>query len=648
MGKPRKAAARPKVPQNAAVPAGPARDWRDLYVCVLIAAATLAVYSQVVHFDFLNYDDPDYVTQNVHVRSGFSWDNAGWAFSSFHAANWSPLTWLSHMADCQWFGLESGRHHAMNALLHAAAAVLLFAALKRMTAARWPSAFVALLFALHPLHVESVAWIAERKDVLCALFWFLALYWYAGYARKPGAFRYALAMAAFCLGLLAKGMIVTLPLVLLLLDFWPLRRTNWRRLVLEKVPFAALAAGVSVLTFLAQRQGYTVRSLAVFPVGVRIENGLVTYATYILRTIWPANLAVFYPYRFSIPLWQAAAAAMLVAGISIAAARRARENPYLFVGWFWYVGTLIPVIGLVQVGAQSSADRYMYVPMAGLGIMLAWGGAELLRGHRRAAIVLGACVIGACAAVTSTQLQYWANSGSLFQHAAEVARGNYVAYNNLAQFELSRMDNQEALKNAESALRIRPAYPEAHTNRALALRRLGQLNESESEYQTALRILPVSEPAHAGYGALLVTEGRMPEAWREFALAVQLRPDDDDAHYNLGRALAALGRTDDAEAEYREAIRLQPANADARHSLGFLLLSRGRMAEAIGQLRAEADLKPGDASVHYSLGTLLASQGRYDEAIGQFSEALRIKPDFTEAQRRLEMARVQRDRARSR
>lgn len=612
----------------------------DLYLYLLLAAVTLAVYSQVVHFDFLNYDDPEYVTANFHVRSGFTWDGLAWAFTSFHAANWSPLTWLSHMADCQWFGMRSGWHHAGNVLLHTAAALLLFAALKRLTAARWPSAFVAFLFAVHPLHVESVAWIAERKDVLCAVFWFLALYCYARYARQPGAVRYLPVLMAFCLGLMAKAMILTLPFVLLLLDVWPLRRANRLAVLWEKLPLFALAGGGALLTFFAHQRGDSVRSLSAIPFGLRIENALVTYAAYIVRMFWPANLAVFYPYRFDLPVWQVAAAGAALAGVTVLVVRWARSYPYLAVGWFWYLGTLVPVIGLVQVGAQSSADRYTYVPMVGLGIMLAWGAADLLHRQPRLATTAAVCAVATCLLLTWVQLGYWSDSRSLFQHAAEVTSGNYVAYNNLAEYDLTRMQNQEALGNIQEALRIRPAYPEAHANLALVLRRLGKLDDSEREYQSALRLLPSSGPVHAGYGALLVVEGRTNDALREFSAAERLRPDDDEAHFNRARALAALGRIDEAVAELYETIRLRPENAAVRHSLGFILLSRGRMGEAIAQFRVEAQLKPDDAGVHYNLGTLLVSAGRSDEAVEQFSQALRIKPDFAEARRRLEMARA--------
>jgi len=621
----------------------------DLYICLLLLVSTLAVYSQVVHFGFLNYDDPDYVVENSHVRNGFTWDGLAWAFTSFHGANWLPLTWLSHMADCQWFGMRSGWHHWTNVLLHAAATLLLFAALKSLTGARWPSAFVAFLFALHPLHVESVAWIAERKDVLCALFWFLALWCYARYARQPGVLRYLLVLVAFCLGLMAKPMIVTLPFTLLLVDFWPLGRLNRLAVLWEKVPFFVLAAGASLVTFFAQEQGRAVRSLVAMPLSLRLENAVVTYATYILRMLWPAKLAVFYPYRFQLPGWQGAMAALALLGITLLVVLCARSHPYLAVGWFWYLGTLVPVIGIVQVGAQSSADRYTYVPMVGLAIMLGWGAAALFHRSpraRRAIVVSGAAACSACLVLTWFQLPYWADSGSLFEHAVAVTRDNHIAHNNLANYYLVHLRNQEALGHIYEALRIKPSYPEAHINLALVLRRFGKFDESEREYRRALDLQPASAEAHSGYGALLVAQGRTNEALREFSTVVDLQPEYADGHYNLGRVLAALGRTDQAMAQYYETVRLRPDHADARHSLGVVLLTRGRLDEALAQFRAEAQSKPDDAGLHYTIGTLSASAGRFDEAITQFSAALRIKPDFDGARKSLEMARAQRDKSR--
>ena len=611
---------------------------RVLCIYLLLFLATLAVYSQVRHFDFVNFDDPEYIGENNHVRAGLTWNGMVWAFTSYDASNWFPLTWVSHMAAYQLFGLRSGWHHLTNVLFHALATLLLFAALKRMTGALWRSALVAFLFALHPLHVESVAWIAERKDVLCAFFWFLTLWCYARYAQRPGLGRYVLVLLGFCGGLMAKPMIVTLPFVLLLLDVWPLRRANRLAILWEKLPLFALAAGASLATYAAQQQGHAVRSFGSLPAGSRIANALATYIVYIARMFWPAKLAVYYPYSHDLPVWYAVAAGVALAGISVLALRWFRRRPYLAVGWFWYLGTLVPVIGFVQVGGQSSADRYMYLPMVGLTIMLSWGAADFVKRYPRARTVVAVSAVAACSAclvLTWLQLRYWANSGTLFEHAVEVTAGNHIAHNNLAAYYVAQMRNEEAWGHVIEALRIRPNYAEAHVNLATILRRLGKADDSEREYRVALSLQPDNVEAHSGYGALLLSQGRTDEAMREFWEVVQLRPEHADGHYDLGRMFAAVGRTDEAMAQFSETIRLRPDHAEAHHSLGFALMSRGRLNEALAQFDAEARLKPTDASVHNTLGMLLASAGRLDEAIAQFTEALRIKPDFDAARKSL-------------
>jgi tetratricopeptide (TPR) repeat protein len=622
----------------------PARVW---CVYLLLFLATLAVYSQVRHFDFVNFDDPEYIGENNHVRAGLTWNGLVWAFTSFDAANWFPLTWLSHMAAYQLFGLRSGWHHLTNVWFHALASLLLFAALRRMTGALWRSALVAFLFALHPLHVESVAWIAERKDVLCAFFWFLTLWCYARYAQQPGLGRYLLVLLGFCGGLMAKPMIVTLPFVLLLLDVWPLRRANRLAVLWEKLPLFALAAGVSLATYVAQQRGHAVRLLSSLPAGLRVANALVTYIVYIVRTFWPAKLAVFYPYSHDLPVWRAVAAGVALAGITLLVLRWFRAYPYLAVGWFWYLGTLVPVIGFVQVGGQSSADRYTYLPMVGLAIMLSWGAADFLKRYphaRAVAAVSAVAVCSACLVLTWLQLRYWANSGALFEHAVDVTAGNHIAHNNLAAYDLTQGRDEEAWGHVIEALRIKPNYAEAHVNLATILRRQGQAGESEREYRVAFSLQPDNVEAHSGYGALLLGQGRTNEALREFQEVVELRPEYANGRYDLGRMLATLGRTDEAVAQFSEAIRLRPDHAEAYHSLGVALVSRGRLNEALAQFAAEARLKPSDASVHNTLGMLLASAGRLDEAIAQFSEALRIKPDFAAARRGLESTLARRGR----
>jgi Tfp pilus assembly protein PilF len=622
-----------------------AREW---CVYVLLFLATVVVYSQVRHFDFVNFDDPEYIGENNHVRAGLTWNGAVWAFTSYEAANWFPLTWLSHMAAFQMFGLRSGWHHLTNVLFHALGSLLLLATLKRMTGALWRSALVAFLFALHPLHVESVAWIAERKDVLCGFFWFLTLWCYARYAQQPGVGRYLLVLLGFCGGLMSKPMIVTLPFVLLLLDLWPLRRANRLAILWEKLPLAALAAGASLATYVAQQQGHAVRLLSSLPAGLRVANALTTYIVYIARMFWPAKLAVYYPYSHNLPVWRAVAAGAALAGITVLAVRWFRRYPYLAVGWLWYLGTLVPVIGLVQVGGQSSADRYTYVPMVGIAIMLSWGAADLLKRYPRArtvAVVSAVAACSACSVLTWLQLRYWANTGLLFEHAVEVTTDNHIAHNNLAAYYLTQERNEEAWGHVIEALRIRPNYAEAHVNLATILRRLGKMNESEGEYRAALSLQPDNVEAHSGYGALLLGQGRVNEALREFEEVVELRPEFANGHYDLGRMFATLGRRDEAMAQFSEAIRLRPDHAEAHHSLGVALVSRGRLNEAIAEFGAEAQLKPTDASVHNNLGMLLASVGRLDEAIAQFSEALRIKPDFDAARKSLEAALARRDKS---
>lgn len=609
---------------------------------MLLAVVTLAVYSQVRRFEFVNFDDPEYVTENAHVRAGLTWDGMVWAFKSLEAANWFPLTWLSHMADCQFFGLRSGWHHWTNVLLHTLATLVLFAALKRMTGAVWRSAFVAFLFALHPMHVESVAWVAERKDVLSGLFWCAALWCYARYAERPSLQRYWPVLAAFCLGLMSKPMVVTLPFVLLLLDVWPLRRANRMSVLWEKIPLFALAAGESLVTFVAQQRGHALRSLGTLPFSYRLENALVTYVVYIFRMFWPMHLAVYYPYFHYLPPGGVAGAAVALAAISIVVVRRLRTETYLAVGWFWYLGTLAPVIGLVQVGGQSSADRYTYLPMIGLTIMLAWGVTELAKWPPRALLAAAVAACLACVVLTCYQVSYWENSGTLFLHAVEVTRDNYLAHNNLADYYLIHRRNEEARVQVNAALHLRPGYPEARVNLATILTRMGRLSDAEREYHVALAFQPGNVEAHMGLGVALATEGRIQEALREFQNVVVLRPGYAEGHYSLGRVLASMGRAEQAMAEFREAVRLRPEHAEAHHSLGITLASRGRLTEAIAEFTAEARLKPDDANVHNNLGMTLAGVGLYDDAIAQFAEALKIQPGFVAARKGLESAMAKR------
>jgi tetratricopeptide (TPR) repeat protein len=609
--------------------------------------ATLAVYSQVGHFDFVNFDDPEYVTSNPHVRAGITPANAAWAFTSREAANWFPLTRLSHMLDYQMFGLRGGWHHLTNVLLHALAALLLFAFLDGSTGRRWPSAWVAMIFALHPLHVESVAWVAERKDSLSAVFGLLALWSYVRYVERPATRRYLLVAMALALGLMAKPMLVTLPLVLLLVDVWPLGRVtdmSWSRiapLLREKTPFFAMAAAAACVTYLVQEAGGAVRSSEAFPLGLRLENALVTYIVYIAKMFWPARLAVFYPYPPEVPAWQAAGAALALVAISIVALRSVRRFPYLAVGWFWYLVMLAPVIGLVQVGAQARADRYTYMPMIGLTIMLAWGAADLAGRVPRAkpaVAALAGATCAACAALTWVQAGYWRDSRALFQHAVDVTEGNYLAHHNLgvALAETPGGLNQ-AIAHYQAALQIKPDYVRAHTDLGSALARLpGRLPDAIAEYRAALAIDPDLAIPHNNLGNALAQAGRWSEAISEYGAALRIDPDYADAlhnmaeaQYNFGLALAKDGHLSDAVPHFEAALRIQPDSAEAHNNLGVVLTELpGRRNEAIAQFQAALRIDPNYADAHINLGVALSAMpGRVPEAITQLEAAERTQPD---------------------
>jgi Flp pilus assembly protein TadD len=578
----------------------PARARSDLFIYVLLAAAVFAVYSQSFHFEFVAYDDPDYVTTSAPVHAGLTLESITWALRSGYANNSFPLTWISHMADWEFFGPDAGWHHFTNVWIHALSTLFLFAVLKRMTGARWRSALAAFIFGLHPLHVESVAWVAERKDVLSGLFWVLTLWGYALYVERPGAIRYLVTILFFCFGLMAKPMLVTLPVILLLLDYWPFRR-GWK--IVEKIPFFAIAVGASVVAFLAQRkQGATV-SLDAIPVLLRFENALISYAVYVLKTLWPTGLAVFYPFplepSFVVP---AVISGVVLAVITVLAIRAFPRQPYLAIGWLWYGVTLLPVIGLVQIGAQTHADRYTYIPMIGLSIAMVWGASELLGRWPQVRVALAGLVCVACVILTWAQLGYWSDSISLYKHAVAVEPDSYLIRFNLAALLQERGENAEAIEQFRETVRRRPAYA----------------------------------MAYAALGQLLVKEGRPQEGVPELQKAVQLRPDLVEAHLGLGAAMGSLGRSSEAAEQFGQAVRLEPENAGAHYNLGIALGEQGKLEEAGREFYATVKLTPDDADARFNLGVTLAKQGRLDEAIVQLSEAMRLKPGFTPARQVLD------------
>jgi Flp pilus assembly protein TadD len=594
-----------------------------LIVSLFLIVATFAVYGQVRNHDFVNFDDQDYVTENRHVQDGLTLEGLEWAFTTPFGGHWYPLTWLSHMTDFQLFGLNAGRHHLTSLLIHMTNTLLLFFVFNRMTGDVWRSGFVAALFALHPLHVESVAWVSDRKDVLSAFFWIVTMWSYVRYVERPRTNRYLLVVIFFVLGLMSKATLVTLPFVLLLLDYWPLgrlafgqssspgkshQRTPALHLVWEKTPFFIMLAAASVVTYLsrvaAHLGGYAAEVLNQYPLDIRIANALVSYVRYIVKMVWPSHLTVFYPHPSLVPWWQVLGACLLLLAVSVLAIRVVRSRPYFVVGWLWFVGTLVPVIGLVQIGAFAMADRYTYVPIIGLFIIIAWAVPELLARLRYRKIVISistGVVLSAFMISSWQQVRHWQNSVTLFAHALNVTTDNWLARNNLGNAWAEQGNLDKAVEHYSEALRIAPDFAMAHNNLGFALAQQGRFDEAISHYTRALKI----DPAFA------------------------------EAHTNMGNALASQGRLEEAISHCSEAVRIQPTNAVAHNNLGNALARQGHLSEAIRHFTAALRIEPDYAIAHYNLGIVLAQQGKLDEAITHLSEALRIRPDFPGAQENL-------------
>jgi tetratricopeptide (TPR) repeat protein len=638
---------------------------RTLLACVFLGAITLAAFWPTIHNDFVSYDDRDYVTENPNVLTGLTWANAGWAFQTGHAGNWHPLTWLSHTVDVQLYGLKPGGHHLTSLLLHAVNSVLLLLLLERLTGAFWRSVCVAALFALHPMHVESVAWVAERKDVLSGFFFLLTLGAYARYAigirgemglnaesscaqsaprNTHHATRYyALALFFFALGLMSKPMLVTLPAVLMLLDFWPLRRlqasTVWR-LVGEKIPFLALSVASSVVTFLVQQGAGAVSSLEAVPLEFRISNALISYVRYAAKMIWPAHLAAFYPLPADWAAWWVVGAVLVLAGLSVLALYRARRAPYLAFGWFWYLGMLVPVIGIVQVGQQAMADRYSYLPLVGLFAAIVWSAAEIPArwpGTKSWLAVSATAVMVACAGLTWNQTGHWRNSATLFEHAIAVTRDNAVAQNNLGVTLLDAGNLAGAEGHLAEAVRLKANYPDALGNLGLCWARQGRLLEAAELFQRSLKARPDGS-VHYNFANLLSQQGDSEQAEARYKAALQLKPGLVEAWYNLGALQAKRGKTQEAAQNYTAALRIKPDYVEAHLSLGALLAAQKQLDEAIVHFQAAVQAAPDKADAHFNLAAALNAKGDFAGAATQFGEACRLHPEDLEARENLGLA----------
>jgi tetratricopeptide (TPR) repeat protein len=619
-----------------------------ILVALALAAATIAAYAPVWRFDFVALDDPGYVYANPDVANGLGWSSLRWALTTGHEANWHPLTWTSHILDVEAFGLDPGAHHIVNLVLHIVATWLLFVAVRALTGSHWRSAFVAGVFALHPLHVESVAWVSERKDVLSGVFFMLVLWAYARYVRAASRHRYVLVAAALALGLMSKATLVTVPFVLLLVDYWPLNRFG-RRAILEKVPLLVLVVVSSIVTFIAQKTHGATEAVGGASLGLRLQNGVVSYVEYLKDSIWPAGLGVFYPFPTFVPAGRVAVAALVLAAISTIAWRTFRRAPWLTVGWCWFLGMLVPMIGVVQVGGQARADRHMYLPLIGLAIATAWSavaavhaalprrqGSSTARETRmRTAIVgtIGLAVLAAFGTRTHAQVQHWRDTVALWSHTARVTEGtqNFGVYFSLGEYLRTTGRTAESLPWYEGAIERNPSYPAAHFGLGRALLTLGRTDRAATALSSAVKLDPGQADARVALGLALEELGRTVEAVDQFQEAVRLRPDVAEGHWRLGLALASAGRTGDAAAALGEASRLAPAAAAIRSDYGWALAQQGRVEDAVRVLREAVVLDQASADIRLTLARALAIAGRREEAVAEVREVLARIPDHAAA-----------------
>jgi cytochrome c-type biogenesis protein CcmH/NrfG len=562
-------------------------------ICAVLIAITWAVFGQTVGHEFVNFDDPIYVSENDHVLAGLSWQGVAWAFTHIHSHNWHPLTTMSHMLDCQLFGVRPGWHHFVNVLLHTIGAILLFLSLEQMTSSAgqprnlWSSAFVAAVFAIHPLHVESVAWISERKDVLSGVFFMLTLLAYFRYTRKPGVGRYLTMSFLFACGLMSKPMLVTLPIVLLLLDYWPLKcfsRSTAARLLIEKLPLVVLSIASAAATLIVQNTGIGLVRLEVLPLWWRITNALAACVVYIWQMIWPANLALAYHHPGKLPLWQVAGAAALLIAITLGVFALRKRSPYLIVGWGWYLIMLLPVIGLVQVGGQAHADRYTYLPQIGLYIAATWAIVDFARFRRYPAAILGAAagiIISALAVRAADQVSYWHDSERLWRHALAVTTENDVAHLGLGQLLLDRKRLDDAITELQTVVARHPNDLDVRLKLASALsEKKDRMNDAIAEYEAAAKIGDPNPDIETTLANLLLEQGRMEEAIRYYRDVVRLEPSSALAHYNLAVGLHRDHRLAEAIIHYKAALQIDPHYPDADDFLGQALLENGQADEA--------------------------------------------------------------------
>jgi protein O-mannosyl-transferase len=633
-------------------------------ICLGLAALTLAVFGQTITFGFVNHDDNVYGYETAAVTNGLTGDGLARAFSHGSSNLWDPLTTVSHMLDCQIFGLNAGGHHLTNVLLHMASVVLLFLVLRKLTGALWPCAFVAALFVIHPLRAESVAWVTERKDVLSGLFFMLTLGAYARYVEGPAKLsRYLLVVLFFVMGLMSKVMLVTVPLILLVLDCWPLGRISDLRFtiyeptampseqggqkklssfawcLIEKLPLLTLSVAAGVVTLVVQKRDDVVGSLLVLPMGLKLANAVVSVAIYLRQMVWPSQLTVFYPFPMGgLPVGAVAASVLLVAVISATAILCRRTRPYLLAGWLWYLIMLLPVIGLLQAGRQAHADRYTYLPQIGLYLALAWLAANWAGARRERLLLIGgmgAGIVVVLSICAFNQVSYWRNSETLWRHALAIPPELAMAHDDLGMALLAKGRRPEAVDEFRQAMKVDAGDYNAHNNLGMTLADEGRTEEAMTELHTAIQLQPDGAAAHNNLGSTLANAGRTNEALAEFRLAAKLQPGFALAHNNLSRLLAQMGLTGEAIAESQTTLMLQPDLVNTRFNLAGLLAQEGKTDEAMAQYQMVMDAAPRFAEARYDLATLLYRRGRMDEAIAQLQSVLAIQPDFAPARQAL-------------
>jgi len=634
------------------------RDGRTWAIVLALIALTLIAFEGVRHLDFVAYDDPKYVSANVHVLGGLTWANIRWAFTTVYGPYWHPLTLISHMADIELFGLWAGGHHLINGLLHVINTVLLFLLLRRLTSSHGRSAVVAALFAVHPLHVESVAWITERLDVLSTCFFLLTIWAYVAYVARPSTARYLGMIAIYICGLMSKPTLITLPIVLLLLDVWPLGRIQWAagspappvsdfvtvvmRRVREKLPLIVLALAGALGTLIYETRHGSVTGLELLPISERVANAFIWYVTYLARMFWPAHLSAFYPYPAHLPSWGVILGAIAtIAAVSAEAWRLRARAPYLLVGWAWYLVTLLPLVGLVQAADQATADRFTYIPLIGIFIALVWGiWALASRSSIFRAVAVGAAVlvVVACVPATRAQVRVWQNTTTLWTNAIAATTDNHRAHAGLGETLLEAKRPDAALAEFDQAIRILPTVPTYHNDRGLALNQLHRTEDAMASYLVALRLDPNFAQAYTNLGYVLSSQGQLDEAAARHRKALSLNPDLAEAHVNLGSVLMRQRNLAEAIPHIEEALRLDPRLAQAHAVHGAILQLQNRDPEAIVEYQAALAIDPDQAQVHSNLGGALAKRGELVAAAREFREALRLDPQLGDAHNGLGVA----------